>query len=328
MPATTGVPGSSPSSVGGAGCQPAQHAAGRHQLGQRRSLETGQLDQCVVVGNGTDVAVVGDPVHGDGVVRGAGQTGQAQVQVVDGLEEHRGGRVDVGALLAQEVDVAHRVLAREARDPAGAPHPAGELGGGVPLDIERAADRLTNGAGPARVHPDDGRSDGDPPRRRRARCPTTARCSPTPTILSGVTPLSASARRARGHDGVPPRQGGLLRPAVVGQLDAHRLERVGHDPTGRRQHRHLGPTGPEVDREDVGVLAARGVDGTELGGRNGRRRPPVQWAWRGSVPSVAGPFRARPTLREVGLRRSGRPRSRSRSRPCCPPRRCRRAASG
>ena len=102
----------------------------------------------VVVGDGVDVAVVGHPVQRDGVVRGAGQTGEAQVQVVDRLEEHRGRRVDVGALLAQEVDVAHRVLARQARDAAGAAHPAGQLGGGVALDVERAADRLADRVAP------------------------------------------------------------------------------------------------------------------------------------------------------------------------------------
>ena len=107
----------------------------------------------------------------------AGQAGEAQAEVVDRLEEDGGGGVDVGALLAQEVDVADRVLARQARDAAGAAHPLGQLGGRVPLDVQRAADGLADGAGAAGVHPGDGRADGDPVARRRARSPTTATCN-------------------------------------------------------------------------------------------------------------------------------------------------------
>ena len=147
---------------GGGRGQTAEHAARRDQVGQLGPLQAGQPHQRVVVGDGVDVAVVRHPVQRDGVVRGAGQAGEAQAEVVDRLEEHRRRGVDLGALLAQEVDVADRVLARQARDAAGAAHPLGQLGGGVALDVQRAAHGLADGAGAAGVHPDDGRADGDP----------------------------------------------------------------------------------------------------------------------------------------------------------------------
>ena len=84
-----------------AGGETAQHAPGRHQVGQLGALEAGQLDQRVVVRDRRDVAIVRHPVHGDGVVRGPGEAGEAQIEVVDGLEKHRRRGVHVGALGAR-----------------------------------------------------------------------------------------------------------------------------------------------------------------------------------------------------------------------------------
>ena len=180
---------------GGGGGQATEHAAGRDEVGQLRAHQAGQLYEGVVICDRPDVPVVGDPVAGDGVVRGPGQPGQPQVQVVDRLEEEGRRGVDLGTLLAQEVDVAHGVLARQARDPPGAPHPARQLGGGVALHVERAAHRLPHGAGAPRVHPDDGRADGVPPS-STGTVPIHCEVQPTPTTRAGATPLSASARRA------------------------------------------------------------------------------------------------------------------------------------
>ena len=157
--------------------------------------QAGQPDQRVVVGDGVDVTVVRHPVQRDGVVRGPGQAGEAQAQVVDRLEEDRGGGVDLGPLLAQEVDVADRVLARQARDAAGAAHPLGQLGGGVALDVERTAHGLADGAGAPGVHPGDGRTDGGPVVVDRHGARPLRRAAHADDV-PGATPASASARRA------------------------------------------------------------------------------------------------------------------------------------
>ena len=251
--------------------------------------------------------------------------GEAQVEVVDGLEEHRGRGVDVGAPLAQEVDVADGVLAREARDAAGAPHPARQLGGGVALDVEGAAHGLAHGVGAPGVHPDDGRADGAP------RVVDGNRARPLRGAPDTDDPLGRHAAvgqrpAGRRHDGVPPGLRGLLGPAVLGQVDPDRLEGVGHDPPGGRQDGHLGPPRPEVDRQDVGRLGARGLDGAERGGRHGAQAA-RRWRGHGGEAYRAAPARSRAGHR-CEVSRPGRPRPRPRSRPCCPPRRCRRAASG
>ena len=139
--------------------QPAEHAPRRHEIGQLGPVEAGRFDESVVIGDRTDITVVRDPVHGDGVVGGAGQTGQAQVEIVNRLEEHLRRPVHVGPLFTQEVDVTHRILAREAGDPTGTTHPARQLGRRVALDVERTPDGVADRSGAPRVHPDDGVAD-------------------------------------------------------------------------------------------------------------------------------------------------------------------------
>ena len=312
---------------GGGRVEAAQHAAGRDQLGQRGPLQAGQRHQRVVVGHGVDVTVVRHPVQGDGVVRGAGQAGEAQAQVVDRLEEDGGGGVDLGPLLTQEVDVADRVLARQARDAAGAAHPLGQLGGGVALHVDRAADGLTDGAGAAGVHPGDGRTDGGPvvvdghgPRPLRR----AAHADDVPGRHSGV----GQGPAGRTDDGIPPGLRGLLGATIVGQINSR--------PPGRRGPRpgRWTPKQPPSDHPSPGRRPGREGRWIRSGGArwpsshgDERRR----WAWLRSVQSKAGPFPGRLPMLLCPTRsvtRPGRPRSRSRSRPCCPPRRCRRAASG
>ena len=107
-----------------------------------------------------------------------------------------------------------------------------------------------------------------PPRRRRARCPTTARCSRCRRPVSGDTPLSASARRADATMAVPPGLRGLLGAPVVGQVDSDRLEGVGHDPPGGR------PARPPSDRR-------------YRGRRRGQCRGPCDSMGRSSVAGTA-----------------------------------------
>ena len=84
----------SPSSAATSGRSGPRIAVGRLEIGQFLAIDARHLDQPVVVGHAVDVAVVGDPVQGDGVVRGRKLAGQPQVQVVLRLQElvRRAGR--------------------------------------------------------------------------------------------------------------------------------------------------------------------------------------------------------------------------------------------
>ena len=266
MPATTGRTRQEAELGGGVRGQAAEHAARRDELGQLGPLEPGQVDERVVVGDRPDVAVVRHPVQGDGVVRRPGQPGEAQVEVVDRLEEDRRRGVDVGALPAQEVDVADRVLARQARDAAGAAHPLGQLGGGVALDVQRTAHRLADGAGAPGVHPGDGRADGGTTGVDGHGARPLGGAADADDVAGGH-PAVGQRLPGRRHDGVPPGLRGLLRSPIVGEINSDRLEGVGHDPAGGRQNGHLRTAGTEVDGQHVW---RRRFDGADLGGRCGR----------------------------------------------------------
>ncbi len=141
------------------GRQAAEDGTGRDQVRQLRALEPRQRDQRVVVGDRPDRAVVGHPVQRDGVVRRPGQARQAQAEIVDRFQKDGGGRVDLGPLRPQEVDVPDGVLAREARDPAGLSHPARQLRRRVPLDVHRPSDGLAHRLRAPGVEPRDGGPD-------------------------------------------------------------------------------------------------------------------------------------------------------------------------
>ena len=131
----------------------------------------------------------------------------------------------------------------------------------------------------------------DSPASSTGTVPDHCEVHPTPTIRSGSTPLSERAP-SRGHDGVPPRPRGLFGTAVLGQVDTHGLERMRHDAARRREHGDLGPAGPEVHREDIGLLAAGLGDWAEVGGRHGPQAR--RWCGHGgeAYPAAPAPFRA------------------------------------
>ncbi len=146
--------------------------------------------------------------------------------------------------------------------------------------------------------------------------PDHCEVQPMPTTSSGATPASARARRAEatmashqacGDCSAPPSSVRSI-PTAWKAWD-----------TTRPVDAKTATFGPPVPRSTASTCGD------------------VEWVGRTSVAVVGmrGAYRARPTRSRAGLRcsdesvtRPGRPRSRSRSRPCCPPRRCRRAASG
>ncbi len=142
----------------------------------------------------------------------------------------------------------------------------------------------------------------------------------------------------RRHHRTPPLLRRLLGAAVLGELDPYRLKGVRGDTPGRRQD--APPWGRPCPGRPPGHTSSRPSPGRSIATRSVATR-----TWRGSVPSgapdlpvtekpwTAGPLRPpTPTSDQqdwsASVSRPVRPRPRARSRPCCPPRRCRRAASG
>ena len=181
---------------------------------------------------------------------GGGAAGQAQAEPVRGLEQHRRGVVDLGALVAEPEDVAERVASAQRRRAAGAAEPAGQAQRSVAGHADRAAGGAPDEWRPARVHPDEGvaerlavRADrngprplgGDGDRRRR--------------VAIGAGGQAA----ARGRGRAPPLHRRLLDPAARQHPQPHRLAlAVEHAAVGERDQRDLGAAGAEVDGEDGG----------------------------------------------------------------------------
>ena len=212
-----------------------------------------------------------------------------------------------------------RVLARQARDAAGAAHPLGQLGSRVALDVERTAHGLADGAGAAGVHPGDGRTDGGPAAVDGHGARPLGGAADADDVARAPPPLSASARRADAT---------MASHQACGDCSAPPSS-VRSIPTAWKAWATTRPVaaktatfGPPVPRSTASTCGRRRLDGADLGGR----RRHGEAAYRATPARVPGRPRSARSTRSVS--RPGRPRSRSRSRPCCPPRRCRRAASG
>ncbi len=193
----------------------------RLQLGQLLPLDPGQAQEQRVVVDAVDVPVVRDPVEGDGVVGGGEAAGEAQVQVVLGLQEFVGLPVDVGLRVLQVEDVGDGVLARAGGDAPGASDPVPELVHPVALQGDGpAGDAPHVGRAPG-VHPDDGvhqRAPASVHGHGAGPLAGAGHCGDLVPLL-GVAGQEAAGGR---YDGLPPLRRVLLR-AAIGQEDEPRL---------------------------------------------------------------------------------------------------------
>ncbi len=281
MPATTTTPSQRPRSAATCGQERADHVDGRPERGQLAGRYARPAEERAVIVERFGSAVVGQPGAGHRRRARSRGTGEAHGEVVDRLEVPAGGARDVGHPVLEVEDVTDRVRARGRR---GATAPADERGrcdrgvsGDVPTD-RRAGEGPSAGVGPEQAGSD----------------------RPTPVVdRHRARPLAGAGD---GHDRVgrdrtgaerPPRCTEHERPPLVrilggppvgADLRRHRLVLAIGDPPGERDEPHLRAPGPEIDGEDVGVLA-------------GPSRSPPAGVDRGAVRHPTGSTAARPSCR-------------------------------
>ncbi len=77
----------------------AKHIHGALQIGQLLALDPRQFQQAIAVDDLRDVAIVGDPVQDNGIIRCRKLARQAQIEVVLGLKKLVSGSIDFGTLV-------------------------------------------------------------------------------------------------------------------------------------------------------------------------------------------------------------------------------------
>ena len=254
------------------GRQRPEHLRALHDLGQLVGVDAAVPHQAGVVLDVVGVAVVGHPAREDRVEGRDEAPGEAQVQVVEHVEELVGALVDLGEGVAHEEHVRRRVLAGGRGHAAGEADPAADARQAHAVHVREPAELPPQVRRAAHVHPQDAVHEGAPLAVDRHRA----------FALGAAADGGDLGRRAGVAGEESPRRGDQRPPPVVRRLlgAAARQHAQGHGlalPGGHSpvdaDERHLGARGAEVDGEDV--LAGHPAQATANACSRSRIRSPA-----------------------------------------------------
>ena len=228
----------------------AQHLGAGHDLGQLVGGDAAVAHQGVVVADAAGVAVVGHPRGEDRVVGGHEATGQAQVQVVEHVQELVGALVDLGEGVAHEQHVGRRVFAGRRGHAAGQADPAADARHAEARVVDDTAELAGERRRAAHVHPQDGVHER-PPLGVDGHRALALRGTADGYDLAGGGRAAAQQPPGRRHKTVPPVVGALLGAAAGQHVQGDRLALPGDHAAVHGDQRRLHARRAQIDGKHV-----------------------------------------------------------------------------